>query len=194
MIAILLGVVLDKSLDYVVLDVGGVGYEVFVTVEDGSRMSLSQSAKLYIYEHIRENSHDLYGFLSNDAKLLFEQLLSVNGIGPRVAISILNIGGIDNVRQAIAGGDVKFIQAAQGVGKKVAERVVVELKDKVGLSSVDLSSTGLLQSEAIANQDEAVAALMALGYSALDAVKALQSVNSSLSTEDRVKSALRSKT
>lgn len=193
MIATLEGLVSEKLQDVVVLNVNGVGYGVLAPSEDFSQLVVGEPAKVYVYEHIREVSHDLYGFCSLDTKSLFEQLLTVNGIGPRMALNMLSIGMAGEVRQAIASGDVKFIQQANGVGKRVAERVVVELKDKVGLVGVDLNSTGLLQSETILSQDEAVEALMALGYTAPDAAKALDGIDASLPTPDRIKQALRTK-
>jgi Holliday junction DNA helicase RuvA len=118
-------------------------------------------------------------------------LLGVSGIGPKMALNMLSIGTAQEVRRAIAGGDVKFIQRANGVGKRVAERVVVELKDKVGLVGVDLQSTGLLQSETALMRDEAAEALVSLGYTAQDAARALERVDAQLPTEERVKLALR---
>lgn len=191
MIATLQGVVSEKLSDMVVLDVQGVGYGLLVPAEEFGRLATGEPAKLYVYEHIREQSHDLFGFLSKDTKALFEQLLEVNGVGPKMALNVLSIGTAQSVRTAIAGGDVKFIQQANGVGKRVAERLVVDLKDKVGLAGVDLASTGLLQSEDALLQDEAVEALVALGYTPADAAKALQSVSSSLPTEERIKQALK---
>lgn len=194
MIATLSGVVAEKLLDIVVLDVHGVGYGIFVTTEDYGRLNQGERAKVYIYEHIREVAHDLYGFVKLDTKKLFEQLLSVNGVGPKMALSILSIGSTDQVRQAIAGGDVKFIQRASGVGKRVAERVVVELKDKVGLEGVELGAAGLLTSDNFLVQDEAVEALVTLGYTPQDAGKALQHVAVDLPVEERVRLALKGKT
>ncbi len=191
MIATLNGVVSEKLADVVVLDVAGVGYGLLVSAEDYGRLQTGEKAKLYVYEHIREQSHDLFGFLTIDSKSLFEQLLDVNGVGPKMALNMLSIGSGGAVRQAIASGDVKFIQQANGVGKRVAERVVVELKDKVGLVGVDLESTGLLQSEANLAGDEAVEALMALGYTTADAAKALQNVDPKLKTGERIKLALK---
>jgi holliday junction DNA helicase RuvA len=191
MIAILSGVVNEKLADIVVLDVQGVGYGVLVPAEDYGQLSTGESAKLYIYEYIREQSHDLFGFLNRDTKALFEQLLNVSGVGPKMALNMLSIGSAGEVRQAIAGGDVKFIQQASGVGKRVAERVVVELKDKVGLLSVDLESTGLLQGEQAALKDEAIEALVALGYTVADASKSLAGIDPKLPTEDRIKQALK---
>ncbi|HSH55280.1 MAG TPA: Holliday junction branch migration protein RuvA [Candidatus Limnocylindrales bacterium] len=191
MIATLTGVIGEKFADSVVLDVRGVGYGLYVTDEDYGRLALGQPAKVYIYEHIREQSHDLFGFMVRDTKNLFEQLLGVNGVGPKMALSVLSVGSANDVRVAIAGGDTKFIQQASGVGKRVAERIVVDLKDKVGLEGVDLSTTGMLQGEVMLRKDEAVEALVSLGYSAQDAAVALQSVDASLPTEDRIKQALR---
>jgi Holliday junction DNA helicase RuvA len=191
MIATLNGVVSEKLADVVVLDVRGVGYGLYVTAEDHGRLVSGEQAKVYIYEHIREQAHDLFGFLSRDTQGLFEQLLNVNGVGPKMALNMLSIGSVTEVKQAIASGDVKFIQRASGVGKRVAERVVVDLKDKVGLASVDLASTGVLQSEEAALGDEAVEALVSLGYTSADAAVALQKIDPKLPTEDRIKQALK---
>lgn len=190
MIATLRGSVSEKVGDIVVLEVHGVGYGLNVTTEDFGRLAIGEDVKVYVYEHIREQGYDLFGFVHLDTKRLFEQLLDVNGVGPKMALNVLSIGAAQDVKQAIAGGDVKFIQQANGVGKRVAERIVVELKDKVGLVGVDLASTGMLQGEAMLSQDEAAEALMALGYSAADASKALQKIDESLPTEERVKQAL----
>ena len=192
MIATLSGTVAEKIADVVVLDVGGVGYGLLVTGEDYGRLSAGTPAKLYVYEHIREQAHDLFGFVALDTKALFEQLLGVNGVGPKMALSVLSIGSSEAVRTAIAAGDTKFIQQASGVGKRVAERIVVDLKDKVGLAGVDLSATSLLQSDRLLVQDEAVEALVALGFSPQDASAALANVPPDAPLEMRIKQALRS--
>ena len=191
MIAMLLGVVQEKMADTVILNVQGVGYGLAVTAEDHGRLNSGLPTQVYVYEHIREQSHDLFGFLTRDTKSLFEQLLGVSGVGPKMALNILSVGTSSEVRVAIASGDVKTIQQANGVGKKVAERVVVELKDKVGLVGVDLQATGLLQGEGLLLQDEAVEALVSLGYTALDAAKALQPIDPTLLTAERITQALK---
>lgn len=191
MIATLTGTVSEKINDQVVLDVRGVGYGLVVTSEDFSLLTVGNEAKIYVHEHIREAAHDLYGFVNLDTLQLFEQLLGVNGVGPKMAVNVLSIGTANEVRRAIASGDVKFIQQAQGVGKRVAERIVVDLKDKVGLAGVDLSTTGLLQSDTLLRQDEAVEALVALGYSPQDAAAALVHVPADLPLEGRIKQALK---
>lgn len=191
MIAMLTGAVAEKLPNEVVLDVNGVGYGLVMISEDYGQLAQAQRVKLYVHEHIREQAHDLFGFLSLDTKQLFEQLLDVNGVGPKVAISVLSVGTANEVRQAIATGDTKFIQRAAGVGRRVAERIVVELKDKVGFEGVGLSTVGMLQSDALLMKDEAVEALVALGFTPADAAKALQDVDAKLPAEERVKLALR---
>jgi len=191
MIATLTGTVAEKIADIVVLDVRGVGYGLLVTNEDYGNLASGTDAKLYVYEHIREQAYDLFGFLTLDTKALFEQLLGVNGVGPKMALNVLSIGSSGEVRAAIAGGDTKFIQGAQGVGKRVAERIVVDLKDKVGLEGVDLQTTGMLQSQPATGKDEALDALVSLGFTPADANAALQHVPADLLTEERIKLALK---
>jgi Holliday junction DNA helicase RuvA len=193
MIATLSGLVSEKLVDTVVLDVAGVGYGLFMTNEDYSRLTTGEPAKVYVYEHIREQSHDLFGFVSLSTKQLFEKLLDVNGVGPKMALNMLSIGSAGNLKQAIAEGNVKYLQTASGVGKRVAERVVVDLKDKVGLVGVDLEDTDLLYGDNALLQDEAVEALVALGYMPVDAARLLKSVDKSLSTGERIKHALKAK-
>lgn len=191
MIVSLSGVVSAKLGNLVVLEVQGVGYGVLVTNEDFAGLKQDQEAKVYIYDHIRENLHELYGFLHTDTKALFEKLLDVTGVGPRMALSILSIGSVANVQAAIAGGDVTYIQQASGVGKRLAERIIVELKDKVGLVSADIKSMGILQSESSLGEDEAAQGLISLGYSPQDALNALKSIDPDLPTEERIRQALK---
>jgi len=193
MIATLSGTVSEHLSGMIVLDVHGVGYGLQVSNDDAGRLPGGTQTKLYIYEHVREQAYDLYGFASLDTKQLFMQLLEVNGVGPKMALNVLSIGNGSEVRTAIAGGDVKFIQQAQGVGKRVAERIVVELKDKVGLEGVDLASTGMLQGEGMILKDEAAEALVSLGFTPQDAAAALKDVNPLLSVEERVTLALKRK-
>lgn len=191
MIAIVEGTVSEKIGGLVVVQTNGVGYGLYVTPEDHGQLKIGSEAKLYVHEHIREISYDLYGFISIETKTLFEQLLEVSGVGPKMALAVLSVGSAQEVRTAIAAGETKFLQTAPGVGKRVAERVVVELKDKVGLDSNE-GLDSILKSRA-AQSDEAVQALIALGYSASDALEALNGVDSKLATEERVKQALKDK-
>jgi len=190
MIATLNGVVSEKLTDVVVLDVHGVGYGLQVTAEDFGRMHTDKPAKVYVYEHIREQDYNLYGFISIDTKRLFEQLLGVKNVGPKVALAVLDIGTAAAVRGAIAAGDVKLLQSAKGVGKRAAEQIVVELRDKVGLASTD-AAEGIVMRPGVATGDEAVEALVSLGYSPQDATVALKDIDGSLPVEERVRLALK---
>lgn len=189
MIATLSGTVAEKLSEIVVLDVGGVGYGVLLPLEDYATVGVAEEIKVYIYEHIRENMHDLYAFTQIDTKRLFEQLIEVTGVGPKMALSVLGVGSVEDVRKAIASGDTKVLTAAPGVGKRVAERIVVDLKDKVGLVATS-GAGGVLVGSAAAEKDEAVQALVSLGFTVSDALNALSSVDKALATEERVKKAL----
>jgi Holliday junction DNA helicase RuvA len=192
MIATLKGEITEKRNDQVVLECGGVGYGLFVTFEDFGALEFEARIKLYVYEHIRENAHDLFGFRTLETKKLFELLLSVNGVGPKMALSILSIANVAQVKQAVASGDTKFISQATGVGKRVAERVVVDLKDKVGLVASD-DATGFLAIPSGNSNDEALQALVTLGYSVQDAAEALKGIDEKLTTEERIKQALKAR-
>jgi Holliday junction DNA helicase RuvA len=190
MIATLSGVVSEKLNDMMVLDVHGVGYGLHVTAEDFGRLNTGEQAKVYVYEHVREQAFDLFGFVQLDTKRLFEQLLDVKNVGPKVALAVLDIGTAAAVRAAIAAGDVKLLQSAKGVGTRAAEQIVVELRDKVGLSASD-AADAIVSRPGVNAQDEAVEALISLGYSPQDAMLALKDIDSSLSAEERIKLALK---
>lgn len=190
MIATLNGKVTDVGVGSLVLDVAGVGYEVFTTNDVLSKLSIGKEAKLFTHDHIREQSRDLYGFSEAATKQLFEKLLDVKNVGPKAALAILDIGPPDMVRQAIADGDVKTLTSAKGVGKRAAEQVVVELRDKVGALASG-SAENIIGRPGVNEQDEASQALISLGYSPQDAATALAKVDKSLSTEERVKLALK---
>lgn len=192
MIATLSGILSEKLADTIVLDVGGVGYGLLVTIDDYSKLIAGDKTKLYVYEHIREQSYDLYGFSKLETKYLFEQLLGVKNVGPKVAMAVLDVGNADAVRAAIASGDVKLLQSAKGVGKRAAEQIVVELRDKVGISASD-AAEGIVTRPGIDTQDEAAEALMSLGYSPQDAGMALKNIDKTLPIEDRIKLALKGK-
>lgn len=189
MIATLKGTVSEKGRG-VVIECAGIGYGVLVTTADFEALILNQQTKLYIHEHIKEDAHDLYGFVNPNTKGLFEQLLSVKNVGPKVALAVLDIGSTDTVRLAISQGDVKQLQTAKGVGKRAAEQIIVELRDKVGAPVGD-AAENLISRSGINQNDEALQALVSLGYSEVDAQLALQDIDQSLSTEERVTMALK---
>jgi len=185
MIACLTGTISEKDIDGVIINVNGVGYGVTITADDHSVLNKGENAKLYIYEHIKEQAHDLFGFTSKQSKRFFEQLLGVNGVGPKMAVSLLSLGTVDSLANAIANEDAAYIKQANGVGKRVAERIVVELRDKVGVSG-EYSPT-----KKVPVGDEAVQGLIALGFTKQDAGVALSGIDNKLSTEDRIKEALK---
>lgn len=190
MIAHVDGTVTEKLLASVIVDVHGVGYEVSVAAGDYERATLNEKVKFYTHHHIREQAQELYGFSTLAAKKLFELLITVQGVGPKAAQSILSLADSEVVRGAIANGDSTFVSKASGVGKRIAERVVVDLSDKVGLPlNYDTTSHGVTQS--MGHADEALEALMALGYNLADATKALEGIPTDLSTADRVTQALK---
>jgi len=190
MIAHVYGTVVEKFNSSVIVDVHGVGYEVSVALGDYEQAVLNEEMKFYTHHHIREQSQELFGFTSLAAKKLFELLITVQGVGPKAALAILSLGDSETVRNAIANSDAVFVAKASGVGKRIAERVVVDLADKVGLAlRTDVSPVGL--SQPINHSDEALEALMALGYSLNDATRALEGVPNDLSTADRVTQALK---
>ena len=188
MIAHVSGVVAEKFANSVIVDVHDIGYEVQVPTNDFDRVLLGESVKFYTYHHIREQSQELFGFSSLAAKKLFELLITVQGVGPKAALAILSLGASEVVRNAIANSDSGFLSKASGVGKKTAERVVVDLSDKVGLAVNIAHASGATTTPA---GDEALEALMALGYSLNDAMAALENVSADLPTAQRVTLALK---
>ena len=192
MISHVKGVVDEKFGNSVVIDVNGVGYEVMVPVFDYDEARLGEERKFFTYHAVREQSEELYGFSSLTAKRLFELLISVQGIGPKAGIAILSLAEAEEVRNAIANADASFIAKASGVGKKSAERVIVDLRDKVGAPSkygateVKAGALGGASKE----PDEALDALMALGFTLKEATEALKDVDTALPTEERIKKAL----
>lgn len=188
MIAHVSGVVAEKFGHSVIIDVHDIGYEVQVPIGDFDAALLGETVKFFTYHHIREQSQELFGFSSLAAKKLFELLIGVQGVGPKAALAILSLDDSEAVRNAIAQSDAGFIAKASGVGKKTADRVVVDLSDKVGLATAVAVQSGVAQPGA---GDEALEAMIALGYSLPDAMAALESVPTGLSTAERVTLALR---
>lgn len=188
MIAHVRGSVAEKFGNAIIVDVGGVGYEVQVAQPDFDQVVLGENVTFFTYHHVREQSQELFGFSSLAIKKLFELLITVQGVGPKAALAILSIEDGEATRNAIAQSDSVYIARASGVGKKIAERVVVDLSDKVGLPVVATHGTATVQSSSVG--DEALEALIALGYTLQDATVALQSVDHTLPTAERVRKAL----
>ena len=178
-----------------VIDCGGVGYGCRITAYTAGQLKLNQNARLYITESIREDAFDLYGFISREEQRCFELLTSVNGVGPKAALAILSSGGPQNFTLAVMTGDEKMLTAAQGVGKKLAQRIILELKEKIGGSSMELDFSAGTPSVAPAQTGGAAAmaraALQELGYSPAEISAALKGVDPNASTEEMVRFALR---
>ena len=177
-----------------VIDCDGVGYGCRVTAYTAAQLKLDRPAKLYITESIREDAFDLYGFISREEQRCYELLTSVNGVGPKAAMAIL-AAGPQNFTLAVMTGDEKLLTAAQGVGKKIAQRIILELKDKLGGSSMELDFSGgsaaVPAAPAGGNAGMASAALRELGYSPAEIAAALKGVDPAASTEEMIRYALR---
>lgn len=191
MIAYIKGIVIEKSIDNVIVECGGLGYEVFVSVRDIEKITKGNEVLLHTYLKISEDAHSLYGFLNKDDLLMFKKLIGINGVGPKAALSILSTLSTFDLKMAIVSEDHKAISAAQGIGPKIAKRIILDLKEKVDLNyitTVDVENTsnsGVL--------GEVVEALISLGYSSGEAYKAVRSIeiNDSDTTEDILKIALK---
>ena len=178
-----------------VIDCGGVGYGCRITAYTAGQLKLNQNARLYVTESIREDAYDLYGFSSKDEQRCYELLTSVNGVGPKAAMAILSSGGPQNFTLAVMTGDEKMLTAAQGVGKKIAQRIILELKDKLGGGALELDfSTGPAAASPVQSGNNAAmahAALQELGYSPAEINTALKGVDPTATTEEMIRHALR---
>ena len=177
-----------------VIDCGGVGYGCRVTAYTAAQLKLNQPAKLFITESIREDAYDIFGFSSREEQRCYELLTTVNGVGPKAAMAILSAGP-QNFTLAVMTGDEKLLTAAQGIGKKIAQRIILELKDKIGGSSVELDFSGPAVTAAPAQNNTlamANAALQELGYSPAEIAAALKGADPSATTEELIRHALRS--
>ncbi len=192
MISHIKGILEEKFASSVIVDVSGVGYEINVSALDFDTLNLGDKVKLYTYHKISENDEALFGFTSLAAKKLFELLISVNGVGPKAAMSILSLASPEEVRNAIANADAAFVSKAQGVGKKSAERVIVDLSDKVGLPT-HYGATSVKTKGNRPENDEALDALIALGFPLKEATAALENVDVNLPVDQRIRLALKNK-
>ena len=184
MIARLQGIIASIHDHHLVIDVGGVGYKVFTTPATLAILRPDASATLIIYTAVREDALDLYGFLRDVERRMFELLLSVSGIGPKSALAIVSLAGIDILVSAISAGKAAHLTSVSGIGKKTAEKIVLELKDKI--DSLGIASTYTEGDEG------AVEALRGMGYSIKEAREALQGVPQNVEGESaRLREALR---
>jgi Holliday junction DNA helicase RuvA len=182
MIATLRGTLIEKLESTLVVETAGIGYELAVTVEEWGGAKLGEEAQYYIYEQIREDTHNLYGFRQLSSKQLFGQLLGISGVGPKLAMQILSSAGEARLRQAIASGDPDLLKGVTGVGVKTASRVIVELRGKVEEGAAGLAPVA----------DPTYQALVALGYTPSQATQAVAAIPADIEGDQaRLKAALK---
>lgn len=183
MIAYVKGIVDDIAEDNTVIDVGGIGYNVKISADTAARLpGIGEKVKLYTYTNVREDAIQLFGFLSKNDLEIFKRCITVNGIGPKGALAILSVLDADSLRFAIMSGDVKAITKAPGIGARTAERLILELKDKIKIDDTMIGRE--IESTRVADagvgdspqKREAVEALVSLGYGNAEAVKAVNSI------------------
>ncbi|MSR87783.1 MAG: Holliday junction branch migration protein RuvA [Candidatus Zambryskibacteria bacterium] len=185
MIAALAGTVRHKEPNSLVIDVSGVGYKVLVPTEVALDATLSQPILLWTHLAVRETSLDLFGFLEKEKLSIFELLITISGIGPKTALGILNVASPATLRQAVASSDTSYLTRVSGIGKKNAEKIVLELKDKLKVSKDDVTVD-------TRGEGDALEALISLGYSERDSRDALKKVSKDVvGASDRVKYALK---
>ncbi len=196
MIHCLIGTILKKNLDSVVINCGGVGYLAQVPASIGGALpAVGSETTLYTYMNVSENDVSLFGFATEEQQASFKMLTSVSGVGPKVGLAILSVLEPARIALAISAGDAKALTAASGVGNKLAQRIVLELKDKVGKGVVDgvsLADVSVAANAPAAGAAQAIAALVSLGYSQSEAGLAVAKVDESMPVEEIIKLALRS--
>lgn len=183
MIAFVRGTAVDITENSVIVEAGGIGYEIYMTGTDLSQIHMGEEVKIHTYFNVREDAMQLYGFRSKDDLQMFKLLLGVNGVGPKAAVGVLAGITADELRFAILSDDVKTLSKAPGIGKKTAQKLILELKDKMKLEDAFELKLAHEQEKAVAGlgeisdgRQEAVEALVALGYSSTDALRAVRKV------------------
>jgi Holliday junction DNA helicase RuvA len=180
MLSFLRGTILQKTEDYILVDVHDLGYRIYVTKTCISETKKDEKIELFLYQHIREDASDLYGFKNEDELELFEKLISVSGVGPKSGLAILSLAPSDSIRQAIAQGDDGMLTKVSGIGGKTAQRIILELRGK--LDHIGNQRSG---------RSEEIEALVSLGYSSMQAREALNRIDSSITdSSERIRQAL----
>lgn len=187
MIAKLTGFISEVNEKSITLDVGGVGYEIFLSPGTLAGMLPGDvPLTVYTYQHVREQSLELFGFLNNDTKKFFELMISVSGIGPRSALLILDVAPLESLVGSIMQGDASYLTSVSGIGKKTAEKVVLETRDKVGKLGIEGDTRN------VGGDSDALAALQALGYTLMQAREVLKQVpDTATTTNEKIKFALK---
>lgn len=182
--------------DYIIVENGNIGYKIFTSGNTmASMVKKGEEVKIYTHQIVREDFIGLYGFLTKEELDMFNLLLTINGIGAKAALSLLSISTVDNLKYSIATSDEKSIVKAPGIGKKTAQRIILELKDKIDIKemveniTIEGSMEGFIINES--KERDAIEALMALGYTEKEGQKALKEIDKELSIEDIIKEALK---
>ena len=189
MISFLSGKILNKGQNYAIIKVGNIGYQVFINSTMLADLDIGQEVEIYTHQYVREDALDLYGFKSVKELEMFELLLSISGIGPKSALGVLAIASVADIKESISRGDSALLTKVSGIGRKTAERVVLELREKIGNLKLE---TGNLKSGTGSASGDEIDALMALGYSMTQARDALRAVDVKIKDSgERIKQALR---
>lgn len=185
------GTLVQKSDNYIVVDANGVGYMIYTSLNSMQNTGeIGKKITIYTYLHVREDVMDLFGFTTIEEKNMFMQLISVSGVGPKAALSILSVTTPAKFAVAVITNDVKTITKASGVGPKMAQRVILELKDKMKTDELEIDLEDESDDRLSDNRSEAISALVVLGYSSNDAQKAVKGIDGTLSVEEIIKKAL----
>lgn len=185
------GTLVQKSDNYIVVDANGVGYMIYTSLNSMQNTGeVGKKITIYTYLHVREDVMDLFGFTTIEEKNMFMQLISVSGVGPKAALSILSVTTPAKFAVAVITNDVKTITKASGVGPKMAQRVILELKDKMKTDELEIDLEDESDDILSDNRSEAISALVVLGYSLNDAQKAVKGIDGTLSVEEIIKKAL----
>lgn len=185
------GTLVQKSDNYIVVDANGVGYMIYTSLNSMQNTGeIGKKITIYTYLHVREDVMDLFGFTTIEEKNMFMHLISVSGVGPKAALSILSVTTPAKFALAVITNDVKTITKASGVGPKMAQRVILELKDKMKTDELEIDLEDESDDILSDNRSEAISALVVLGYSSNDAQKAVKCIDGTLSVEEIIKKAL----
>lgn len=182
------GTAVQKTDSILVLDIGGVGFKVHTSLTTLSQISLNTEVTVFTYTYVREDALEIFGFKTEDELTFFLKLISISGVGPRLALAILSTHSTQDILMSILSGDSKTLSKAPGVGQKLAQRIILELKDKI--KNEEIQEAIVSQPNQNTQTSEAVNALMVLGYSEGEARKAVADIPSDLSLEDTIKKAL----
>ena len=183
MIGSIKGKIIFKTDKYLIVETGGVGYKVNISPDTLSKLkSKSEEILLWIHTHVREDALDLYGFLDRQELEFFEMLINVSGIGPKGALGVLGVASIETLKKAIGAGDIAYLTKISGIGRKTAEKIVIELRDKMKEDKTGTSLQGEL---------DALEALKSLGYSQNEAREALKDVSADTDTNTKIRQALK---